>query len=339
VRAFAPGRVNLIGEHTDYNAGLALAFAIREGVTVHATALDEQRIEAVALDLDATDSVALDAIEPAAGWRAFVRGVTSELQQAGVLLRGARLEITGDVPLGGGLASSAALEVAVALALLAVADAAPLDPLALAVLCSRAENEWAGVRSGVLDQTVSLLAEPDRCVQIDFRSLSVKTVPLELGDFKLVTLDSGERHANAGSGYNERRDECARACEQLGVASLRDADLASVEQLPAPLAGRARHVIRENARVEEAAAALERSDMRALGALLDASHASLRDDYEVSTPALDATVAYARESGALGARMIGGGFGGHVLALLPPGVAPPAGALEVRPGPGARLLG
>jgi galactokinase len=338
VSAFAPGRVNLIGEHTDYNEGLALPFAISEGVTVHARAIEARRIEATAVDLGAEDRFDLDLLTPAPGWRAFVRGAAAELQRAGVPLRGARLRISGTVPQGGGLSSSAALEIALTLALIALAGTAAPERIELARICSTIENDWVGARTGLLDQMASLFGERDRALRIDFRSLEVRPVPLELGDWRLVTLDSGERHAHAGSGYNERRAECARACQVMGVRSLRDATFGMVELLPAPLAGRALHVISENARVEAAVAALDRHDLAELARLLDASHASLRDCYEVSTPAVEATVQRLREAGALGARIVGGGFGGHVLGLLPPGVAVPAGALEVAPGAGARLL-
>jgi galactokinase len=161
---------------------------------------------------------------------------------------------------------------------------------------------------------------------------------LDLGAFKLVTVDSGERHTHSGSGYNERRDECAAACQRLGVASLRDATLEMAERLPSPLAQRARHVITENQRVEDSVTALRRGDLEALGRLLDASHASLRDCYEVSTPAVEAARQRLIEGGAIGARIIGGGFGGNVLGLLGPDCAVPPQAIEVRPGPGARLI-
>jgi galactokinase len=337
VTAFAPGRVNLIGEHTDYNAGLALPFAIAAGVTVTARALDVPRIDAFAADLGERDSFAVAQPAPASGWRAFVRGAVGELAGAGVAVVGAQLEISGEVPRGAGLSSSAALEVALTLALIALSGAPAFDRLTLARLCSRIETEWVGAQTGLLDQIASLFGEADRALRIDFRSLEVRTVALDLRDFTLVTLDSGERHAHASSGYNRRREECARACELLGVASLREATLEAAARLPAPLARRARHVISENGRVEAAATALERGELTALGALLDASHASLRDDYEVSTPAIEATVARLRDAGAIGARIIGGGFGGHVLGLFPPDAQAPRGALEVRPGPGARL--
>jgi galactokinase len=338
VTAFGPGRVNLIGEHTDYNLGLALPFAISEGVTVRADPLGVQRVEAVAVDLRSKDSFELADPPRARGWRAFVRGAAAELQRAGVPVRGARLRITGGVPRGAGLSSSAALEVALTLALVAVSDAPEPDRIELAKICSRIENEWVGAQTGLLDQLASLLGESDRALRIDFRSLEVDTVRLELDDHALVTLDSGDRHTHTGSGYNERREECAAACERLGVASLRDATLDGVAGLPEPLNRRATHVITENGRVDAAVEALERRDMAELGRLLDASHASLRDDFEISTPAVEAAVKRLHDAGALGARIVGGGFGGNVLGLLGPNARAPKGALEVRPGPGARLI-
>jgi galactokinase len=336
--AFAPGRANLIGEHTDYNDGLALPFAISEGVTVRGRGLAEPRVDAVALDLGERDSFALENPMGSTDWRAFVRGVAAELQRAGLRLRGAELEISGNVPQGGGLSSSAALEVALSLAMLELAGAPPLDRTELAKLCSRVENDWVGAQTGLLDQLASLYGERDKALRIDFRSLTVEPVALELGGHRLVTLDSGERHAHAGSGYNQRRAECAQACEQLGVASLRDATLEMIAALPATLAARARHIITENERVEETVAALAHGKLARVGELLDASHASLRDCYEISTPAVEATVQRLRDAGAIGARIVGGGFGGNVLGLLPPGAQAPDGAIEVRPGPGARLL-
>jgi galactokinase len=336
--AFAPGRANLIGEHTDYNGGLALPFAISEGVTVLADALDEPVIEAHAEDFGESDSFPLDAPDRAGGWSAFVRGAVGELDRAGVSLRGARLRISGTVPRGGGLSSSAALEVALTLALLALANAPDPDRIALAQLCSRIENDWVGAQTGLLDQLSSLFGQPEHALRIDFRSLSVVPVPLALGAYTLVTLDSGEQHANAASGYNQRRAECAEACEALGIATLRDASLDDVETLPSPLRERARHVLTENDRVEATVGALDRGDFERVGVLLDASHRSLRDDYAISTPAVEAAVKRLKGAGAIGARIVGGGFGGNVLGLLAPGATPPPGAIVVRPGPGARLL-
>jgi galactokinase len=351
VTAFAPGRVNLIGEHTDYNGGLALPFAIREGVTVQATRSADDRLSVIAHDLDAHDSFDVKRPRPVGGWRAFVRGAVGELTRSGVQLTGARLQIRGTVPSGSGLSSSAALEVALCLALLAVSDAAEPDRLELARICSRVENDWVGARTGLLDQIASLFGEPDHALQIDFRSLEVTPVTLRLAGYSLVTLDSGERHANAGRssgdavsgeleepGYNQRRDECQRACELLSLPSLRDATVAMAEQLPHPLRERVRHVVTENERVRETVAALDAGDLPRVGELLNDSHASLRDCFEISTPAVEATVRRLREAGAIGARIVGGGFGGHVLGLFGPAVSPPEDAVEVAPGPGAHLL-
>ena len=344
VTAFAPGRVNLIGEHTDYNRGLALPFAISEGVTVTAHRGRRGMIDIVAVDLDGHDTFALDAPQAVPGWRAFVRGAVAELQAAGAGLTGTRLRIEGTVPRGSGLSSSAALEVALCLALLGIADADVPDRMTLAKLCSQVENEWVGAQTGLLDQISSLYGERDRALEIDFDSLDVTPVPLPLGDHTLVTLDSGERHANAdgadgvSGGYNQRRSECARACAELGIASLREASRDDAERLTEPLAARVRHVVSENERVRATVAALAAGDLAQVGELLDASHVSLRDDFAVSTPAVEATVERLHGAGAIGARIVGGGFGGHVLGLLGPGAVAPSDATLVTPGPGAHLI-
>jgi galactokinase len=348
--AFAPGRVNLIGEHTDYNEGLALPFAIAEGITVRAEGRPgsggEKLIEAYASDLGERDEFPLEHPTAEKGWRAFVRGAVAELRRAGFPLTGARLEFGGDVPQGAGLSSSAALEVALCLALLDLGaepgSGPPLERIErteLARLCARVERDWVGARTGLLDQLASLYGTRDAALCIDFRSLGVEAVPLRLGHWKLVVLDSGERHSLASSGYNQRRDECAQACELLGVRSLREADAVAARRLPEPLRRRVAHVISENRRVLEAVAALRADDLAALGELLNASHESLREDYEISTPAVEAAVLRMRHAGASGARLVGGGFGGSVLGLFAPGSEPPADAREVRPGPGARVLG
>jgi galactokinase len=343
MRAFGPGRVNLIGEHTDYNGGLALPFAISAGVTVSAEATGAQRIEAYAVELGEHDDFSLADRSPVEGWRAFVRGIVAELTAAGFAPVGARLEIDADLPRGAGLSSSAALEVALCLALLALsADAtnaaATLERVEIARLCARVENDWVGAQTGLLDQLASLCGAPETALRIDFRTLHIEPVPLRLGDWRLVVLDSGERHTNADSDYNRRRAECARACELLGVASLREADADAVERLPEPLRDRARHVLSENERVRETVLALCEDRLMDVGALLSASHASLRDRYEVSTPAVETTVERLLGAGAAGARLMGGGFGGGVLGLFAPDIRPPEDALEVRPGAGAHLL-
>ncbi|MGH2857872.1 MAG: galactokinase, partial [Solirubrobacteraceae bacterium] len=326
VTAFAPGRVNLIGEHTDYNGGLALPFAIEQGVTVRAVPTGGDRIDVHATDLDAYDSFPASAPQPVRGWRAFARGIAAELRGAGVAVQGAKLTVSGTVPAGAGLSSSAALEVSLALALVQIARAPTPEPMRLARICSAVENDWVGARTGLLDQLASLCGELGHALLIDFSELTVRPVALALGEFRLVTLDSGERHVNTASGYNERREECARACELLGVRSLSEVTAEQADSLPQPLMGRARHVLSENRRVRETVAALGRGDLAAVGELLNASHASLRDDFQVSTPAVETAVARLREAGAIGARILGGGFGGHVLGLLAPGSRAPAGA-------------
>ena len=345
VRAFAPGRVNLIGEHTDYNHGLCLPFAIERGVTVAATPLPGADVEAYALDLRQHDRFPL--LEPQrharlggdSDWRFFVRGATAELHSEGIRLRPCRLEIAGDVPRDAGLSSSAALSIALCLALCAVAGAEPPRSIALARLCSRIERDWCGRQTGLLDQLASLCGETGRAVRIDMRGLGLKQIELDLPGHVLATLDSGAPRDLSTSGYNDRREECRRAAAMLGKVSLRDVcDESELHQLPEPLIRRARHVLSENERVDLMVAALERGDLEEVGRLLDASHASLRDDYAVSVPEIERAVRACRHAGALGARIVGGGFGGSVLALFPPGARPPADALTVRPGAGARLL-
>jgi galactokinase len=338
MRAFAPGRVNLIGEHTDYNDGLCLPFAIADGVTVAIEPGDDGTVEAWAADLGEHDVLPAGAPAPAAGWRAFVRGTVAELARAGLPPRGGRLQISGTVPRGRGLSSSAALEVALALALLAHAGHPEPDRRDLARLCSRVEHDWVGARTGLLDQLAALFGRAGHAIRLDLRDLAVDPVPLDLGAWRLVVADSGVERAHAGSGYNERRRECRAACELLGVAALRDADPDATARLPAPLDRRARHVLTENERVEAAVRALGRRDLAELGRLLDAAHASLRDDFEVSVPEVETTRERLKAAGAAGARLMGGGFGGAVLALLPPGAAPPPGTLPVAPGPAADLV-
>ena len=349
VTAFAPGRVNLIGEHTDYNNGLALPFAISRGISVRAEPLRHPRYEVAALDLGETDAFTLATAERVGGWRAYVRGtvtaLAAELAASGHELSGARIQIVSTLPPGGGLSSSAALTVALCLALVALSDVPAPEPLALARLCSGVEHDWAGARSGLLDQLAVLCGGEAHALRIDFASLEITPVPLALGEHDLVVLDSGETHSHGaatgtgqGGSYNARRAECARACELLGVASLRAATPQMAAALPAPLAARVLHVITENERVEQAVSALHRGDLRRLGELLDESHASLRERYEISTSAVERTALRLRAAGAIGARIIGGGFGGHVLALLPPGAQAPDGAVPVIPGAGAHLL-
>jgi galactokinase len=266
--------------------------------------------------------------------------MVAELSALDVSVGGAQLEIGGDLPSGVGLSSSAALEVALCLALLAIArvDANEIGWLELARTCARVENEWVGAQTGLLDQIASLCGEADAALLIDFATIQLEAISLKLDGWRLVVLDSGQRHEHAGGGYNDRRAECARAAELLGVSALSEADAAAAAGLPEPLARRARHVLSENERVTAAVAALREGDLATLGSLLDASHASLRDDFEISTPQVEAAVARLLDAGAAGARTMGGGFGGSVLGLFAPGAQPPANAFEVHPGPGAHLL-
>jgi len=338
VRAFAPGRVNLIGEHTDYNDGLALPFAITRGITVSASTSPEPFVEVDAPDIQRHDRFPLSSPGRTGGWQAFVRGTVAELLALGVALPGATVRITGDLPRGSGLSSSAALTAALSLALLGLAGVGDMDRIEVARLGQRVENNWVGAQTGLLDQLASLCCTENNALLIDFRTLDLEPLPMVLGEHRLLVLDSGEHHGNATSGYNQRRQECTEAAHRMGKESLRDAQIQDLHLLPDTLERRARHVISENGRVLQAATAIRTGDVERLGRLLDASHASLRDDYEVSTDAIEDTVVRLKRAGAIGARLIGGGFGGSVLALMPPGAEPPPEAIPVSPGPGARLL-
>jgi galactokinase len=262
----------------------------------------------------------------------------AELNGGGVALVPARVTFAGDVPQGSGLSSSAALEAALCLALIGVAGAEEPDRIELAKLCSRVENDWVGAETGLLDQLASLLGVEGHALRIDFATLAVRRVPLDLQGWQLVTLDSGAAHEHAESGYNERRAECEAAAAALGVEHLSLATLEAAEQLEEPGRSRTRHVLSENARVDATVEALAAGDLGRVGGLLDESHASLRDDYESSVPEVETTVARLKQAGATGARMMGGGFGGAVLALLPPDADPPCGSVAVAPGPPARRL-
>jgi galactokinase len=319
-RAFAPGRVNVIGEHTDYNDGLCLPFAVELGITVTAELRDGEEVVAPGLPDD----------DP------YLRGAVKELRRAGVDPPGCTVEVTSDLPQEAGLSSSAALCIGLVLALTAISAAEAWAARDLAKLCQHIENDYTGAETGLLDQLASILGEDGRAIRLDMRTLESRPVDVRLGGHVLAVIDSGSPRSLAESGYNERRDECRRAAELLGVSSLRDATDGSA--LPDPLDRRVRHVITENRRVDAAVEALEANDPHALGDLLDASHASLRDDYEVSVPEVERTVRACKDAGALGARIMGGGFGGSVLALFSRAADLPRAAVTVSPGPGARLL-
>ncbi len=320
----APGRVNLIGEHTDYNQGHVLPVAIDRAVAVLAAPGTEGGVRAHSAEFEEGDEFALDSIEHLAegGWRNYLRGVAWALREAAHSLRGLDLLIAGDVPIGAGLSSSAALEVALAGAFRA-AGGLHIDDRDLALLAQRAENEFVGVQCGVMDQLAAVFGRRDHALLIDCRSLDVETLPLALErrGLRLVVVDSGVSRALGESAYNERQQECGEAAAALGLTALRDLDAATLESrrlaLPAPLFRRARHVVSEEARVLAAAEALRRGEIEALGPLLFESHASLRDDFSVSCPELDLLVELAaRTEAVLGARLTGAGFGGCTLNLV-----------------------
>ena len=321
--AEAPGRVNLIGEHTDYNEGHVLPLAIDRTVAV-AAARSEGGVRALALDCGEEDRFPPDGVAPAAGggWRDYVRGVAWALGEAGHRLSGLDLALSGDVPAGAGLSSSAALEVALAAAF-AAAHGLAIDQRELALLAQRAENGFVGVQCGIMDQLAAVFGREGHALLIDCRSLEIEPLPLALGEsgVAIVVVDSAVRRALGASAYNERRRECAEAAATLGVAALRDVTLETLEarraELPKTLYRRARHVVTEEARVEAASRALRGGDLEKLGRLLYESHASLRDDFEVSCPETDLLVDLAAGvEGVMGARLTGAGFGGCTVNLV-----------------------
>ena len=320
----APGRVNLIGEHTDYNDGFVMPVAIDRQTRVRTTPRDDRRLSVYSENLRATADTSLDALTPHHDWSDYVFGVAALLQQNGVAVAGANLSIASDVPLGAGLSSSAALEVATARALLAGADAA-MDSVALARLCQRAENEFVGARVGIMDPFVALHGRAGQALLLDCRSLDYTLLPLPAG-VKLVVANTMVKHALAAGEYNKRRGDCEAVVRVLAdrvpaIAALRDVTQAKLDEhaslLTETQCKRARHIISENQRVTAAAIALARGDAKALGPIFAASHRSLAVDYEVTCEELDALVAIASTApGVCASRMTGGGFGGCTVNLV-----------------------
>ncbi len=316
---YAPGRINLIGEHTDYNDGLVMPVTLRLGVTAEARARDDGivRLTTDAAVSPREESYELGAERKDGTWADRPRGVTATLAEEGARFGGFDAEITSDLPLGAGLGSSAAFAIALLRAISNLFGLA-LDDAANVRIAHAAETKFAGARAGLLDQLASVYGRPSEAMLIDMRDQAMRTIPLP-PTVELAVIDSGTRHEHATGGYNRRREECEAASRHLGVTSLRDIDElpldATLERLPPPLDRRARHVVTENARVRAAVAALGARDDAKLGELLSTSHRSLRDDYEVSTPELDQLVDLARAAGSPGARMVGGGFGGSIIAL------------------------
>ena len=329
------GRVNLIGEHTDYNDGFVLPTAIPQSVRVEAQGRGDRRVLVRSREAgEAAYDLGREA--PGAGWLDYVQGVTAALAARGHVLTGATLEVESDIPMGAGLASSAAFGIAVLKALRTLGRL-ELDDLDLARIAQAAEHEFAGARVGIMDPLAALFCREGFALLVDTRTLATREVPL-LPQAELVVIDSGVRHRHAGGEYNARRDECAAACTALGVRSLRDVPEDWEKRLPPVLKKRVRHVVHENARVLDAVRALEERDARALGRLLLESHISLRDDYEVSIPPLDRLVEVgAAEPSVFGGRMTGGGFGGSVLLLAEKGKGRAAGERVVA-STGGRIL-
>jgi galactokinase len=320
VSAQAPGRVNLIGEHTDYNGGFVLPTAIPQTTRVELAPRDDHIVRAWSEIVDSDIGVnqyqlGQEALKRA--WIDFIQGVTHLLQQDGFRLRGFDARIESNVPLGSGLSSSASLTVAVMRALREAFEL-KLDDVSIARLGQRVENEFVGARVGIMDPMAASLADQDTALFLDCRSLEFQRVPLPAG-VELIVLNSGISHQHSAGDYNARRAECEKACTLLGVGQLRDLSVANIERvlaLPKPLRRRARHVITENERVGQAVNTMQTSDLIKLGELFYTSHASMRDDYEVSIPEIDRIVELARqEPEVFGARLTGGGFGGSVVML------------------------
>jgi galactokinase len=325
----APGRANLMGEHTDYNDGFVLPFALGQGVTAAAARRPSRRLTLCSRQEPGdVVEVGLDGLAPGrvTGWAAYPAGVAWALEAAGHRVPGAYLAIDSDLPAGAGLSSSAALECATALALTALGGL-DVPRTELVRIARRAENEFAGVPTGIMDQSASLLCRAGHALLLDCRSLETSQVPFDpaAAGTGLLLINTRARHELADGEYGRRRAECEEAARRLGIPSLRDlTNLADTDSLTDPvLRRRARHVVTDNQRVLEVVALLRApsgpsSDTyREIGRLLTQSHVSLRDDFEVSWPEADAAVEAALAAGAAGARMIGGGFGGSVLALVP----------------------
>lgn len=319
----APGRVNLIGEHTDYNDGFVLPMAIDRAVWIALRPRRDQEVHVRSLDFKHTAQFNLEEFERGEGWGEYVKGVAWALQEDGQNLRGWEGVVSGDVPRGSGLSSSAALELAIARAFAAASDL-PWNPTAMAALCQKAENHWVGVNCGIMDQLISACGQEGQALLIDCRSLQTIAAPLP-PQARIIVLHSAVPRNLAGSAYNQRRATCESAVRKLQsrwphIQALRDvsaAMLAEANELLSPLElRRSRHVVSENERVWEAMAAMRSGDMGHLGKLMLASHVSLRDNYEVSSNELDLLVELAiRTPGIRGARLTGAGFGGCAIAL------------------------
>lgn len=316
----APGRVNLIGEHTDYNDGFVLPMAIERAVWIALRPRADGRLLLHSLEqTEPADFSLTDIVYSGAGWAEYVKGMAAMLQSAGYRLSGWEGVLTSDVPVGAGLSSSAALEIAVAKAFAEVSGFT-FDSVEMARLGQKTENEWVGAQTGIMDQMIAANAEAGHALLIDCRDLSFETTPLP-ADTAVLVFDSMTRHSHTESGYNERRASCELAAAYFGESHLRDVTPARLEADGAgldPVAyRRARHVVTENERVLRTVEAMRAGDARTVGLLMNASHESMRDDFEITTDALDLLAELAQvEPACYGARMTGGGFGGCVIALV-----------------------
>jgi galactokinase len=319
VTAAAHGRVNLIGEHTDYNGGFVLPTAIPQQTRVTLTSRQDRTVHARSRDAEPAATYQLGREQKRGDWADYVQGITWALATSGHAsnLRGFDLEVESDVPLGGGVSSSAALEVALLRGLRSAFEL-QIDDVELARLGQLAENEFVGARCGIMDQMAASLADTETALFLDTRSLEFRRIPLPAGA-DLIVIHSGISHGIAGGEYNQRRADCEAAAAMLGVPQLRDltsADMPAIEGLPERLMRRARHVVTEDERVLAAVDTIEAGDLPTLGRLFYESHASMRDDFEVSIPEIDLLVELAHdEQDVFGARLTGGGFGGAVVAL------------------------
>lgn len=326
--ARAPGRVNLIGDHTDYNGGYVLPAAIDAEIRIAFRPADDRRVDLLSLDYNDRQAFDLDRIEPGeTSWIKYVKGVAFVLKEQGYALRGLKGVIRGTVPQGAGLSSSAAFEVAAAMAF-SSASGLKIHREKLAHICQRAENEYVGMRCGIMDQFASLMGRQGRALLLDCSTLEHELVPLDESKASIVVCDSMVSRTLTTSPYNERRRDCELAFKLIKqhapeIRTYRDISLAMYKafahDLPEPARRRARHVVTENERVKQAAKCLAAGDYVSVGALMDASHESLRTDFEVSCEELDLLVSLARETpGVFGSRMTGAGFGGCTVSLTPP---------------------
>jgi galactokinase len=314
----APGRVNLIGEHTDYHDGYVLPTIIPQRTRVHLQRRNDRRVVASSSSI-ATGSAEFEigTEAPGRGWLDYIQGVTTALTRTGARVGGFDVHIESTIPVGAGVSSSAALEVSLLRALRTLFDLS-LDDVMLAKIARAAETDFVGAPVGIMDQMVSSLGRDGEALFLDTRTLAVEHIPIP-SSIEIIVIDSGITHAHAGGEYATRRRESFEAAALLGIERLRDLDtdsLPRIAELPPVLARRARHIVTENARVLAAVDALRAGDAPRLGALFAESHASMRDDYETSTPAIDRLVAIAQEHpSVLGARLTGGGFGGAIVAI------------------------